>query len=247
MRKEKQMSKLGDVGSGLVDFGTVLVVSGVTACVGALVALNIARSLPADPIWAELRCVVGVSFQGDEACFAKKLSEGLATMEKAYEVEKAKRELEFEQREKDLDVMISKRNEEIAALEDRGKALIAEKGALDGKRAELAEKLFKLEELEKSSTSFNMFNSQEFKNGISVKTGIEYKSFVRNQEWNKAWCYLQAPNDKGVFISITLGNQRAGEAVQKSTISAEELAATGFSAADMEQAFGLCTFPKAVL
>jgi hypothetical protein len=238
------MSKLGDVGSGIVDFATVCAVGCVTASVGVLVLFNIARSLPDDPIWPELRCAVGIEFQGDDKCFDKKLSEGLSKMEKAFQQEMQERQKAFDLRERDLDAMIKKRNEEIAGLEGRGKALEGEKAGLDQKRAELAEQLAKLEALEKASTSFNLFKSNVFKRGIKVETGVEYKSFVRHQEWVAAWCYVQVPNSQGVTISVQLARKRPGQAVMKETISAAELAQIRFTAAEMEEATGLCSFPS---
>lgn len=238
------MSKLGDVGSGIVDFATVCAVGGVTASVGVLVAFNIARSLPDDPIWSEMRCVAGIEFQGDDKCFDKKLGEGLFKMEKAFQQEMVERQKEFQQRERELDTMIKKRNEEIAGLEGRGKALEGEKAGLDQKRAELAEQLGKLEALEKASTSFNLFKSNTFTRGINVQTGVEYKSFVRHQEWVTAWCYVQVPNDQGVTINVQLARKRPGQAVVTETISAAELAQIRFTADEMEEATGLCSFPS---
>jgi hypothetical protein len=238
------MSRLGDVGSGLLDFATVCAVGCVTGSVGVLVAFNIARSLPDDPIWSEMRCVAGIEFQGDEQCFDKKLSEGLSKMEKAFQLEMLERQKAFDLRERDLDAMIKKRNEEIAGLEGRGKALEGEKAGLDQKRSELAEQLAKLEALEKASTSFNLFKTNEWKREVIVNTGVEYKSFVRNQEWVKAWCYVRVPNDQGVTIMVQLARKRPGEAVVKETISEAELAQIRFTAAEMEEATGLCAFPS---
>jgi len=238
------MGKLGDVGAGILDFGTVCVVGCVTGSIGLLVAFNISRSLPDDPIWSEMRCVAGISFQGDDKCFDKKLSEGLSTIEKTFQLEMQERQKAFDLRERDLDLMIKKRNEEIAGLEGRGKALEDEKAGLDQKRAELSEQLAKLEALEKASTSFNLFKSNAFKRGINVQTGVEYKSFVRNQEWTSSWCYVQVPNDQGVTIKVDLARKRPGQAVMKETISAAELAQIRFTAAEMEEATGLCSFPS---
>lgn len=244
-RKDRTMSRLGNLGAALVDVGTVVAVGCVTMSVGVLVAFNIARSMPDDPIWPEMRCWAGISFQGDEQCFAKKLSQGLSEMEKAFELQKVEREKAFQERERELDTMIQKRNEEIAALEGRGKELEAEKGALDRKQSELADQLSKLEALEKASTSFNMFKTNPFKRGLVVNTGVEYKSFVRNQEWVHAWCYVHVPNSKGVQVRVTLATKLAGAAVEKKTVSAAELAETGFTSADVDEAVALCAFPEA--
>lgn len=238
------MSKLGDIGSGVVDLVTVGAVGCVTASVGVLVAFNIARSLPDDPIWPEMRCQIGVPFAGDGECFDKKLKAGLSEMEKVFQLEMQERQKAFDLRERDLDSMIKKRNEEIAGLEGRGKALEGEKAGLDRKRAELAEQLAKLEALEKASTSFNLFQSKAFKRGIKVETGVEYASFVRHQEWVHAWCYVQVPNAQGVRISVELARKRPGQGVIKETISAAALAEIRFSASEMEEATALCAFPS---
>jgi hypothetical protein len=59
-----------------------------------------------------------------------------------------------------------------------------------------------------------------------------------------AWCYVQVPNDQGVTISVQLARKRPGQAVKKETISAAELTQIRFTAAEMEEATGLCSFPS---
>jgi hypothetical protein len=71
--QEKIMLKT--IGRTIGDGITLVAVAGLTAGVGTIVAFNIASSIVPtdDPLWVEARCLAGISFSGDEACFEKKL------------------------------------------------------------------------------------------------------------------------------------------------------------------------------
>lgn len=239
------MSKLREFAGGVVDLATVFVVGCVTAGIGGIVLFNIASTMPDDPIWEEMRCLAGVSFQNDEQCFAKKLNEGLSSMRSQFELQKLRQEELFRQRERDLDATIKKRGKEIAELEGRRQALEDEKSGVLKTRSALEEQLRKLEAIEKASTSFTLFTQKSWKRGLTVSTGISYRSFVKNQEWTSAWCYVHFESNVGVASKIDLGNQTLGGSVVFETPSAATLAAGNFTMADVEEARKLCAFPSA--
>lgn len=84
------MGKAGHLISGAVDLLTLCAVGAITASVGAIVLFNIASTAPANPMWQEVRCWTGLSLQGDEGCFKKRLKDGLVKMESVYEEQKAR-------------------------------------------------------------------------------------------------------------------------------------------------------------
>lgn len=238
------MGKTGQFISGAVDLLTLGAVGAISASVGAIVLFNIASTAPADPMWQEVRCWAGLSFQGDDACFKKRLNDGLLKMESVYEEQKRARELEFQQKEGELDATIQKRSEEVAALEKRRELLEGEKAEIVKARSELQAKLAKLQEIEQSSTSFNLFSDKSWTRGLSVTTGVEYKSFVQSQEWTKSWCYVHFTMGTGVRAQLDLGARWPNGVVSEGSSTSSVLEAGNFSAADVEEARKLCSFPS---
>src|SRR5690606_21424681 len=96
---------------------TLVAAGSVALGVGALALVNIVSSAPADPIWEEVRCWTGTSFQGDEKCFASRLSDGLEKMEAEHRRQKEAQEKAFEERRKELNETLKKKGEQIASLE----------------------------------------------------------------------------------------------------------------------------------
>ncbi len=238
------MGKAGHLISGAVDLLTLCAVGTITASVGAIVLFNIASTAPANPMWQEVRCWTGLSLQGDEACFKKRLKDGLVKMESVYEEQKRARELEFQQKERELDATIQKRSEEVAALEKRRELLEGEKAQIGQARSELQAQLAKLEQIERTSTSFTLFSEKPWTRGLSVTTGVEYKSFVQSQEWTKSWCYVHFTMGSGVRAQLDLGSRSPGGVGSDGTTTASVLEAGNFSAADVEEARRLCSFPN---
>lgn len=233
------------IASGAVDLLTVGAVGFVAFGVGGIVLFNIASTAPADPMWQEVRCWTGLSFQGDGDCFQKRLNEGLSKMESLYELQKEEREQEFQQKERELDATIKKRTEELAALEQRRQTLEGEKAQITEARAELEGQIKKLEEIERSSTSFNLFTANPWKRGLRVTTGIEYKSFVQSQEWLKSWCYVHFETSGGLVAQFDLGTRWSNGTQNEGENNATALQAAGFSALDVAEARQLCAFPAA--
>lgn len=238
-------SSSGRFVAGAFDLLTVTAVGAISASVGAIVLFNIASTAPADPMWQELRCMAGVSFQGDESCFKKRLREGLSKMEEQYEEQKRLREEEFQQKQRELDATIQKRTEEIAALEERRQTLEGEKSEIAHSRAQLEGQLKKLAEIEQSSTSFTLFSDKPWKRGLRVTTGIEYKSFVQSQEWTNAWCYVQFDTENGVRVQLSLGKRLASGQESAGDVNPSVLEAGKFTASDVLEARALCSFPEA--
>lgn len=237
--------KAGRLVSGVVDLLTIGAVGTISASVGAIVLFNIVSTAPAHPMWQEIRCWAGLSFQGDEVCFSKRLQKGLSLMESEFEAQKQKREQEFQEKERALDSVIKKRTEEVAALEQRRQTLEGEKAQIAQARAELEGKFRKLGEIEKASTSFNLFTEKSWKRGLIVTTGIEYKSFVQNQEWTKAWCYVHFDMENGVRAQLDLGKRLSNGQSLPGEVSASVLEAGKFTTAEVLEARSLCNFPGA--
>lgn len=239
------MGKAGHFISGAVDLLTLCAVGTISASVGAIVLFNIASTAPADPMWQELRCLADLSFQGDDTCFTKRLQDGLQKMESVYEEQKRARELEFQNKERELDATIQKRSEEVAALEKRRELLEGEKAQIGQARSELQAQLEKLEQIERTSTSFTLFSEKPWTRGLSVTTGVEYKSFVQSQEWTKSWCYVHFTMGSDVRAQLDLGSRLPGGVASGGSPSASVLEAGNFIAADVEDARKLCSFPDA--
>lgn len=235
------------LGRAIGDSVMMAAVGTVTAGIGVLVAFNIATTIvpPKDGLWAEFRCVTGMAFKGDEACFESKLKDGLQKMEFEFGKQRQLMEESHKKREEELDATIRKRGEEIAALEQRGRDLESEKAGVLKTRGDLEEQLKKLEAIEKSSTSFTLFTQKPWVRGLVVTTGVEYKSFVQSQEWTKSWCYVHFNSSSGVLSKLDLGDKRAGGAVIWADESAPTMTAGGFTSADVEEARKLCAFPEA--
>ena len=223
-----RMGKLNEIGGAVVDLLTIGAVTAVAGTVGTIVVFNIASSAPADPVWEELRCIVGISFNDDEKCFKKRLS---SEIDKVSAI--------FDQQKKELE-------KEVEALEVRRASLEQEKASIADERAGFAGQLKKLEEIEKSSTSFTIFTDEDWKRGLSVTTGIKYRSFVRSQEWTNAWCYVQFQSESGVSSKLELGNLMSGGEVEFLTPPGAALAAGMFTAEDVAEAQKLCAFPKGI-
>lgn len=232
------MSKIGDMVKGAVDILTLLAMAAVAFSVGGIVVFNIATSLPPDPIFEEMRCFVSASFKGDEKCFAKKLEAGLTKLSAEFEIQKTELESAHKARERELDEMMRKKGEEVAALE-------VEKTGISKTRGELEAQLKKLEDLEKASTSFTLFTAKPWKNGITVQTGVSYASFVKHQEWTNSWCYMQVSTKQGVSINLSLGSKMAGGETKGPEVSAAELSAVQMTTSDIEDARKFCAFPGA--
>jgi|GEM_PF-6707401 len=241
------MSKISEMVSSAADVIVVCAVTAVALFVASVVVFNIASTAPADPVWEELRCVVGISFKGDEQCFKKRVSSEIEKVSEGFKQRMQELEKAYEGRKRELDTTIRKQREQVAALEARRASLEQEKASIDQERGGLASKLKKLEEIEKSSTSFSLFTDKEWKRGLSVTTGVEYRSFVRSQEWTKAWCYVHFTSGGGVLSRLALGDQQAGGAIEYVNPSAAVLAAGNFSAQDVAEAKLLCSFPGKVL
>ena len=239
------MGKAGHFISGAVDLLTLTAVGSISATVGAIVLFNIASTAPADPMWQEVRCWTGLSFEGDGECFKKRLNEGLSKMESLYEQQKQQREQEFQQKERELDATIQKRTEELAALEQRRQTLEGEKVQIDQARSELEGQIKKLEQIERASTSFNLFSDKPWKRGLTVTTGVEYKSFVNSQEWTKSWCYAHFDMESGVRAQLELGKRFPDGTVSADVVNSSVLEAGNFTASDVEEARALCAFPAA--
>jgi hypothetical protein len=239
------MGKAGHFVSGAVDLLTLGAVGSISATVGAIVLFNIASTAPADPMWQEVRCWSGLSFQGDGDCFKKRLNDGLSKMESLYEQQKQQREQEFHQKERELDATIKKRTEELAALDQRRQTLEGEKAQIIQARSDLEGQIKKLEEIERASTSFNLFSEKSWTRGLKVTTGIEYKSFVQSQDWTKAWCYVQFEMENGVRAQLDLGRRFPDGTVSAGTVNSSVLEAGNFTASDVEGARALCAFPAA--
>lgn len=237
--------KAGRLVSGVVDVLTLGAVGTISASVGAIVLFNIVSTAPAHPMWQEIRCWTGLSFQGDELCFNKRLHQGLSEIEGQFEEKKRIREQEFQEKERALDGIIKKRTQEIAALEQRRQTLEGEKAQITQARAELEGKLKKLAEIEQSSTSFNLFTQKPWKRGLNVTTGIEYKSFVQSQEWNKAWCYVQFEMENGVRAELDLGKRFSSGVSSVGEVLPSVLDAGKFTTSDVLEARSLCNFPGA--
>lgn len=237
------MGKAGRFVSGAVDLLTLGVVGTISASVGAIVLFNIASTAPADPMWQEVRCLSGLSFQGDGECFKKRLKDGLSKMESLYEQEKQQREQEFEQKERELDATIKKRTEELAALEQRRQILEGEKAQVIQARSELEGQIKKLEQIERASTSFTLFSDKPWKRGLRVTTGIEYKSFVHSQEWTNSWCYVHFTMSSGVRGQLDLGKRWPSGVESQGESNAAALDAGSFTPADVAEARLLCAFP----
>lgn len=239
-----RMGKLSEIGGAVVDLLTIGAVTAVAGTVGTIVVFNIASTAPADPVWEELRCIVGISFNDDEKCFKKRLSSEIDKVSAVFEQEKKEQEKEFEDRKRELGAEIKRQKEEFEALEDRRAALEAEKAAISEERSGLAGKLEKLEEIEKSSTSFTLFTNKEWKRGLTVTTGVEYHSFVRSQEWKSAWCYVNFKTAGGLTSELKLGGVVAGGPAKFPEPAEAVLAAGSFSREDVVEAQKLCAFPK---
>lgn len=218
---------------------TMTSVAALTAGVGGLVVFNIATTIiePGDPLWPEFRCQTGIPFQGDEACFDKKLNAGLVELETQFAAQKKTWEEASQQRQQELDTILKTKSEEIVALE-------AEKAEIARTRSQMQEQLQTLEALEKKSTSFTLFSSKEWKNGLSVVTGTRYVSFVKHQEWSKAWCYLNVVTGDGAEVTITFGEVEKGKAFVPSQPKPGALALAGLSNSDVEEARKLCQLPE---
>jgi hypothetical protein len=239
------MGKAGHFISGAVDLLTLGAVGSISASVGAIVLFNIASTAPADPMWQEVRCLSGFSFQGDGDCFQKRLNEGLSKMESLYEQQKQQREQEFEQKERELDATIKKRTQELAALEQRRQTLEGEKAQIVQARSELEGQIKKLEQIERASTSFTLFTERPWKRGLRVTTGVEYKSFVQSQVWTSSWCYVHFTMSSGVSGQLNLGKRLPSGAETQGETNAAALEAGNFTAADVAEARQLCAFPAA--
>lgn len=238
------MGKLREIGGAVVDVLTIGAVTGVAGTVGTIVVFNIASTAPADPVWEELRCIVGISFNDDKKCFEKRLSSEIEKAGAVFMQQKEALEKDFEDRKRDLDAVIKKQGEEVAALEVRRASLEQEKESIAQERAGLAGQLKKLEEIEKSSTSFTLFTNKEWKRGLSVTTGVEYRSFVKSQEWTSAWCYVHFETASGVTSKMDLGRMLASGEVDFSGPSGAVMEAGTFSSEDVAEAKKLCVFPQ---
>jgi len=232
--------------SGAVDLLTVGAVGTISFGVGAIVLFNIGSSMPKDPIVGKALCFFEVPYESDEGhCFKTRLKQGLTEMERVYEQQKEEREQEFQQKERELDATIKKRTEELAALEQRRQTLEGEKAQIIQARSDLEGQIKKLEEIERSSTSFNLFTARPWKRGLRVTTGIEYKSFVQNQEWVKSWCYVHFETSGGLMAQLDLGTRWSNGTQNEGENNAAALQAAGFSALDLAEARQLCAFPAA--
>ncbi|OYW55499.1 MAG: hypothetical protein B7Y80_16990 [Hyphomicrobium sp. 32-62-53] len=230
--------------SGFVDLLTVGAVGTIAFGVGVIVLFNISSTMPKDPIVAKALCFLELPYESDEgSCFKTRLKQGLSEMERVYEQQKQQREQEFQQKERELDATIQKRTEELAALDQRRQTLEGEKAQITQARSELEGQIKKLEEIERASTSFNLFSEKSWKRGLKVTTGIEYKSFVQSQDWTKSWCYVQFDMDNGVRAQLDLGRHFPDGSVSAATVNSSVLEAGNFTASEVEEARALCAFP----
>lgn len=187
--------------------------------IALVVAHSIATALiPAeDPLWRDLRCWAGLPRQSDQQCIEDTLNKALREQEAAH-------------------------LERMGGLELKLASLEQEKSSLEVTRASLDQRLKTLEEIESRVTSFTLFTSKPWRD-VEVTTGVAYSSFVKAQEWTRAWCYVRLASKSGLPLQITLADQKSGSSVEEATQSDHVLRESGLSAADLQEARALCVFP----
>jgi len=210
------MATTGQFAARILTFGTIAVL---TAGVAAMAAYSIAHKLvpTSDPLWEDLRCYLNVPLRQDERCFQKRV-------------------VALEEQWKGL---VRKGQLELASLQQREQEAARNRDAL-------AKRLAALQEIEDKVTDFSLFTKKSFRGVFDVHTGVSYKSFVRAQEWDRAWCYWNPPARRQATIHIDLGDATPRLGVKWRAISDAELSEAGVSRADIDQAKTLCVWPTSV-
>ena len=215
------------------------------AGIGAIITYSIASTLvpPEDAFWGDLRCLAGYPLQSDEKCLQQKLEEGIRANEAAFNLKKSILEEQHRQRESELNGNLETSRSQIGELEKKSQALETEKAQVVSARSSLEERLRVMEKIEASVSSFNLFTTKSWRDGLYVTTGVEYPSFVKAQEWEHGWCYVQAKGVADITVKISLATQHKGQMVVPDAVSDAELSAVKLTRADIDQARLLCSFP----
>ena len=195
--------------------GTVVV-----GAIGVIVAYSIATAMipTDDPFWGDVRCYAGLPLQTDSACIQDQLNRALKEQEAAHQ-----------QREQE---MVRK----IGALEE-------EKTHLETARRGFEQKLETLESLEAKVSTFTLFTRKSWRQ-YEVTSGVNYTSFVKDQAWSKAWCYVSITTPRGLPLHIQLATQEPGKLPDASDPEPAVREEAGFSLSDIAEARSLCQFPS---
>ncbi len=191
----------------------------VVGMIGTIVTYSVASTMiPAgDAFWGDLRCTIGVPLQSDTTCIQDQLNRALKEQEEAHE----RRAQEMTQK--------------IAALE-------AEKAQLETARRGYEERLRTLEAIEARVSQFTLFTRKPWRD-LQVTSGVNYTSFVKEQAWSNAYCYVTVRTSRGLPLHIELASQKRGAALEISTPEPAVLEAAGFTQGDIADARSLCEFP----
>jgi hypothetical protein len=194
--------------------GTVVV-----GAIGVIVAYSVLTAIiPADDkLWGDARCYLGVPLQTDSACIQDQLSRALKEQEAAHQ-----------QREQEMVQKIS--------------ALETEKGHLETARRGFEQKLETLESMEAKVSTFTLFTRKPWRT-YEVTSGVNYTSFVKDQAWSKAWCYVSITTLRGLPLHIQLATQEPGKLPDASDPEAAVREEARFSVSDIAEARSHCQLP----
>lgn len=218
----------------------------VIAGIGGIVTYSIASTIvrPEDPLWGDLRCMMGYPLQSEEKCLQLKLEDAIRENEAAFKAREKAQADTHRQREEELGAILGKSREEVAELARKSNAMEAEKEKVVLARAALEDRLKSMEAIESRVSSFNLFTIKVWRGGLSVMTGVEYSSFVKAQEWSHGWCYLPVKAASGVEIHLKLATQAKGQIMAPASVTDTELSAVNLTRTDIDQARLLCSFPN---
>ena len=208
-------------------FGYVAVLSFAMLIV-AIVLYGVLTKLlpPGDPAWADLRCFVGLSLQGDQECWAKRMERREAELEAERERERAEYARLRQEQEEALQKVSQRASE------------------LDASRRKLDDQLKKAEVIEERWNNINLFTTKVFMHGF-VHTGVEYPSIIKGQLWVKSWCYFTEETGSAVSRQITLG-KATPSGIAWSELSDAELKDAGMTQDNIKAANALCVCPAEV-
>lgn len=138
-----------------------------------------------------------------------------------------------------------------ACVQDKIKALEAERARLEEERDKLAaekaayeERQAELEALSRRIQNFTLFEQHDLPSG-KVMTGVRFSSLLEPEVWSTAWCYLSVSGSRGALQQrLDLGDLDPGEDVQNALITRAIREELGLTEADIAEALEACVWPK---